>query len=155
MTSFTLAKVTHKWSTIMDKPLCTLLLLLPGNQCEHQKWSFLCITPLGGLQWWVKVSGLLMEGLVERTNRKSFHPPPPEHLSAHICAQPSRSHFPSLLLRPKSQFEKFSILIEIINPFYSFPDFHFARSIIEERAIESLTRTASGGIQSKSLPQEI
>lgn len=45
--------------------------------------------------------------------------------------------FSFLATQPKSQFTKLSILIEIINPFYSFPDFHFVRSVVEKKAIES------------------
>ena len=96
-----------------------------------------------------------MEGLVWRTNHKSFsfcfllllllllllH----ARVSSHLCTLSSHSHFLSLLLssssppsEKKSRFWELSILIEIINPFYSFPDFHFVRSIIEEKeAIES------------------
>lgn len=77
---FTLAKVTHNWSTIMDKPLCTLQhffsSLFPGCWCGSRKWSFLCITPVGGLQWWVKASGLTNGSLGAETQTASFFFPP-------------------------------------------------------------------------------
>lgn len=121
---FTLAKVTHQRSTIMDKPLCTLLLLFSqGTGVNTENEAF--ITPVGGLQWWVKVCGLLMEGLVGRINCKTSPPPHPEpHGSSHLRTLLTQS-FPFLATQPKSRLKKLSILIEIINPFYSSPDFHF------------------------------
>lgn len=81
-----------------------------------------------------------MEGLVVRTNHKGFFF---FSASPRLC-QLTFAHSPHTVIsfflatQPKSRFKKLSILIEIINPFYSFPDFHFVRSIIEEKgAIES------------------
>lgn len=80
-----------------------------------------------------------MEGLVGENKPQKFFiffaptpPPPPACVSSHLRTLPTQS-FPFLATQPKSRFEKLSILIEIINPFYSFPDFHFVRSIIEEK----------------------
>lgn len=110
-----------------------------------------------------------MEGWVRRHRPQFFFlfffPPPrsssshPELMSARVCALSSHEPFSFLRAaqpkeKKKSRFRKLSVLIEIINPFYSFPDFHFGRSIIEvkKKKKKRLLRVSNSGVWRKPPP---
>lgn len=117
--------------------------------------GILCISPVGKLQWWVKMSGLLMEG--EHTTQVFFFFFFTwASVSLHLSTVFTQS-FPFLTTLLKSRFEKLSSLTEIINPFLFISRFSFWKIYYKrgEKTIESSIHAACSDISSKPQQQSV